>query len=111
MRVDPADAAVAVRSFPRRWHQATTRDRAEIVRPQLDALADQASAALRQVARDLGLPASGSLDEVGPALAAAIESAGPDRWRDDDSVDTLSRAVDAAGSAIRQAERLVEDTD
>jgi hypothetical protein len=54
----------------------------------------------------IGLPASGSLDEVGPALAAAIESAGPDRWRDDDSVDTLSRGVEAAGSAIRQADLL-----
>ena len=111
MRIDPADAAVAVRSFPRRWREVVASDRAPLVRPQLDALGVEVSDALHRAGHALGLHVLGPLDDAARELADAIESSGPDRWRDDAAVEALSGGVGDAGAAIRRAERLVEEAD
>jgi hypothetical protein len=111
VRIDPADAAVAVRSFPRRWREVLASDRADAIRPQLDTLALDLSDALHRAGHAMGLHLSVDLDPAASELATAIESAGPDRWRNDAVVEVLSAGIDEAAAAIRGAERLVEDSD
>lgn len=120
MGVSPADAAVAARSFPRRWRALFARaagdDGASDVldRSGAPALALQAAHALGDAAERLHGRAPTPVDDPLEAidaeslrLADAIEGLDPGLW-DKELVGALSSAIDEAATRLREAERAVE---
>ena len=117
MRISPSDAAVAARSFPRRWRElfASVDDPAVLERSGARELAAAAADALGATAARLGgIPdgASGGdeiarITEAALALANAVDAIPTDGWSGDPIV-ALAAGVDEAATLLRQAERAVE---
>jgi hypothetical protein len=118
--VSPADAAVAARSFPRRWRALFARaagdgDAPDVLdRSGAPALALQAARALGTAAERLHgrppAPVDDPLEAVeveALRLAEAVEGLDTGLW-DKDLVGALSTAIDEAAARLREAERAVE---
>lgn len=105
--IDPRDAVVAIRSFPRRWREVIDQpDLDPAVVGRVEGLRRQAAKALAAAASTLGWDTTGELDQVSDSLARHVEESGPDRWRDDAQRRALDEAVQEAAAALRQAEQL-----
>jgi hypothetical protein len=119
--VSPSDAAVAARSFPRRWRALFARaagdddDTPDVLeRSGAVGLALQAAHALGQAAEQLHGRAPSPVDDPLEAvegeslrLADAIEALEPGLW-DKALIGVLSTAIDDAAARLREAERAVE---
>jgi len=120
--LSPADAAVAVRSFPRRFRELLERARRDGDERAAALVRDRAletATALGAAARRLGGPAGAGSVDVGPGddldgLAAEAEhlAAAVDRvrdWDEGDALQVLRDAVQAGSGKVRDAERAVLD--
>jgi len=118
--VSPPDAAVAARSFPRRWRALFARaagdgDAPDVLdRSGAPALALRAAVVLGEAAEQLHGRAPAAIDDPLEALEAealrladAIEAVDPGQW-DTDGVEALSSAIDEAAALLREADRAVE---
>ena len=119
MTVSPSDAAVAARSFPRRWRALFARAAGDDDTPDVlersgaVGLALQAAHALGQAAERLHGRAPSPVDDPLEAvegeslrLADAIEALEPGLW-DKALIGDLSTAIDDAAARLREAERAV----
>lgn len=119
MTVSPPDAAVAARSFPRRWRALFARAAGDddapdvLVRSGAPDLARRAALALGAAADRLQRGGAAPVDDPLAALeaeatrlAAAVESVDPGQW-DNDAVALLSAAIDEAATLLRAADRAV----
>lgn len=120
MTVSPSDAAVAARSFPRRWRALFARAAGDDETPDVlersgaAGLALQAAHALGQAAERLHGRAPSPVDDPLEAveaeslrLADAIDATDAGLW-DKALVGALSTAIDEAAARLREAERAVE---
>jgi len=129
MSIAPSDAAVAARSFPRRWRALFARavGDAEGYTPSDDdalhrsgaiQLAHRAASTLAHASTHLpgtlvphvSAGAHGVLELVEVAamqLASVIESVPADSWKGE-PIELLTRAIDDAASLLRQAEGAVD---
>ena len=103
----PRDAAVALRSFPRRFREAI--ERAEAADPgsgqAILPLIDQATDAVVQGAQALGIDVAHDIEQATSALAAAVERATAQDWANDEAkLAAVREAVRAAAAALRGAE-------
>ena len=114
--MSPGDAAVAVRTFPRRWRAAFALvDDDQPVPVAAIRLAEEAVLALAGAAARLGAPSgAGSPDpldrmaEVAPSLADQIEAVDPETWRAQRSLLTaVTGAVDEVAAGLRQAQQVI----
>ena len=118
--VSPSDAAVAARSFPRRWRALFARaagddDASDVLdRSGAPALALQAARTLGGAADRLHGRAPAPVDDPLEAveveslrLAEAVEGLDAGLW-DKELVGVLSTAIDDAAARLREAERAVE---
>lgn len=120
MTVNPPDALVAARSFPRRWRAlfatagADPDDTGLLERSGAPALADEAADVLDATAGRLqgGLPAGtgAGLDRLEGAalhLAAAIETVPSDDWAGA-RIQALTNGIDAVAGLLRRAEQAID---
>jgi len=120
--IAPSDAAVAARSFPRRWRALFARaagdDEHQDVLDRSGAidLANDAADVLERTAAALpvlhGASPTGSdvldrLDAAATALAAAIDHVDADDWAGA-PIEALTAGIDDAAALLRQAERAIE---
>jgi hypothetical protein len=118
--VSPPDAAVAARSFPRRWRALFARaagdgDAPDVLdRSGAPALALRAAVVLGSAAEQLHGRAPAPIDDPLEALdaeamrlAEAVEAVASGVW-DADGVEALSSAIDEAAALLREADRAVE---
>lgn len=123
MTVSPADAAVAARSFPRRWRglfaTAAGDEQADLLaRSGAIELAEEATTLLAGTAAALptvglrhgtgGAEVLDRLESSALQLAATIESVPTDDWGRRASIDTLTAGIDGAAGLLRRAERAIE---
>ena len=120
--IAPSDAAVAARSFPRRWRALFARAAGDgehtdvLTRSGAEALAAQAADVLIRTADALpvvhqGAPPGAGLDRLEAAallLANAVESIRGDSWTTA-LTDVLTTGIDDAASLLRQAERAIDE--
>jgi hypothetical protein len=108
--IAPSDAAVAARSFPRRWRALFARAAGDgessdvLHRSGAPDLAARAARALGATAVDDPLAA---LDAEAIRFAEAIEATPSGEW-DADRVGVVSAAVEEAASLLREAERAID---
>ena len=121
MTIVPADAAVAARSFPRRWRGLFARAAGDTDHPDVLErsgalqLAAAAATVLTDIAAALpGLhrPVGGDdilerLDSAAATLADTIDAVPADGWSGH-PIETLTTGIDHAASLLRQAERAIE---
>jgi hypothetical protein len=122
MTIAPSDAAVAARSFPRRWKAlfaSVPEDAGDLLdrgSPSARGLAARARDALAAASARLGgalAPPGGDelagLSTVALELADRVEATDGALWaRDPGSIELLSRSIDEAATALRQAEKVLE---
>ena len=122
MSIAPSDAAVAARSFPRRWRALFARaagddehqdvlDRSGAVDLAGDA-ADvlQRTAAALPVLHSAPAPGGDALDRLeaaATALASAIDHVDADAWAGA-PIEALTSGIDDAATLLRQAERAID---
>jgi hypothetical protein len=122
--IAPSDAAVAARSFPRRWRGLFARaagddDHADVL--ERSGAMELAAAAARVLANTadalpgtvhgvagIGGDVLDRLASAADALARTIESVPPDDWAGAPIV-ALTDGIDRAATLLRQAERAVDD--
>ena len=119
--MSPGDAAIAVRTFPRRWREAFALvDEDQSVPAEAIALAEEAVLALAGAAARLGAPVGGGPSEdvldrmavVAPVLAERIEMVEAETWRAQRSLLTgVTGAVEEVAAALRAAERMIAQGD
>jgi hypothetical protein len=124
MTIAPSDAAVAARSFPRRWRALFARaagdeEQADVLaRSGAAGLADEAAALLATTADRLpaGSPLPSidgtgldRLESAASALASVIEHVPADDWGRGGAIDLLEAGIDGAAALLRQAERAVDE--
>ena len=129
MTIAPSDAAVAARSFPRRWRALFARavgEDGEHDTPQDDVLhrsgaidrahraarllADAAAHLPGTVVSHVSSPAHGVLELVDVAatqLASVIDSVPAEAWQGR-PIELLTETIDEAASLLREAERAIE---
>ena len=117
MTISPSDAAVAARSFPRRWRElfAGVDDPGVLERSGARELATAAAAALAATGARLGGTHAGAgggdeltqVSDAATALASAIDAVPTDGWSGD-PIAALTAGIDEAASLLRRAERAVE---
>jgi hypothetical protein len=123
--ISPSDAAVAARSFPRRWRALFARAAGAdegaadvLARSGAIGLADEASTLLATTADRL--PAAGvrpavvgdgldRLESAAGALADVIDHVPADDWGRGGSIDLLEAGIDGAAALLRQAERAIDE--
>jgi hypothetical protein len=123
MTISPADAAVAARSFPRRWRALFAMAEGDgelsqiLERSGARRLAAQAAGVLESTAESIrgGLPTGLGTDDVLDALEAAadhlvraIDNVGSDDWAGQ-RIETLTTGIDEAAALLRKAQRAIED--
>jgi hypothetical protein len=130
MTIAPSDAAVAARSFPRRWTALfalavgdpdgyTPSDEDALHRSGAIQIAHRAARLLEHTATVLPgavtghvtAGAHGVLELVGVAanrLADVIESVAADDWKGE-PIELLTRSIDEAASLLREAERAIDE--
>jgi hypothetical protein len=122
MTITPPDAAVAARSFPRRWRAlfataAADADMTDLLqRSGAENLATEAAGVLDDTAAKVhaGLATGDSPDSLGRLeaaadhLAAAIGAVPPDEWKGA-RIEALSIGIDRAAALLRQAEQAIEE--
>jgi hypothetical protein len=126
MTIAPGDAAVAARSFPRRWRALFAMAAGEedemaedvLARSGAIELAEQAVASLTATAAALPAltvvrpPAGGDvldrLEAAATALASAVDSVPADRW-EGQPIDALTAGIDETAGLLRRAERAIEE--
>jgi hypothetical protein len=123
MTIDPSDAAVAARSFPRRWRAlfasaAGDEGASDILeRSGAERLAAQAADVLESTAESVrtGLPSgarSGDvLDRIEVAsehLARAIGAVSADDWKGA-HINDLTAGIEEVAALLRQAEKAIEE--
>jgi hypothetical protein len=120
--ISPSDAAVATRSFPRRWRglfaMAAGDDEHNDVLERSGALrmAAEAAAILETTADRIrgGLPSARGetvlehLDAACEHLARAIDNVAPDDWAGA-RIEALTQGIEDVASLLRKAERAIED--
>lgn len=125
MTISPGDAAVAAKSFPRRWRELFAMAAADEDHPDLlersgaVGMADEAATLLAETAERL--PASrvpadteggGPLDRLESAAAAltgTIDGVPADDWGRGGALELLEAGIDGAAALLRQAETAIED--
>lgn len=123
MTISPSDAAVAARSFSRRWRALFAMaegdgEMSEVLeRSGARRLAAQAAGVLESTAESIrgGLP-SGSggtdvldvIDAAADHLVRAIDNVASDDWAGQ-RIQTLTEGIDEAAALLRKAQRAVED--
>jgi hypothetical protein len=123
MTINPPDALVAARSFPRRWRalfaSAVGDEGATDIleRSGAEQLAGQAADVLEATAERVrpGFPSTGGtgdvLDRIDAAsehLAKGMDAVADDDWRGQ-NIDTLSSGIDRVASLLRQAQKAIEE--
>lgn len=124
MTISPSDAAVAARSFPRRWKALFARaagddEQADVLeRSGAVGLADEAAALLATTAERLpvkpvqrptgGGDAVARLESASAALAETIGHVPADDWGRGGAIELLQAGIDGAAALLRQAEAAVE---
>ena len=118
--MSPGDAAVAVRTFPRRWRAAFALVEEDQPPPtEAVQLAEEAVLVLASAAGRLGPAVNGgsgdALDRmatVAPVLAERIEAVDAETWRAQRSLLTaVTGAVDEVAAALRQAQKVMAQGD
>jgi hypothetical protein len=107
----PSDAAVAVRSFARRFRELAERakDDPAIVR-SIERLEGEAASVLAAAAGRLGESGSGAdLEQAAEALATGIGEVSD--WEHGDELQVVREAVQAGSAKVREAERLLPEDD
>ena len=123
MTISPSDAAVAARSFPRRWRGLFAMAEGDgelsqiLERSGARRLAAQAAGVLESTAESIrgGLPRGSAGDDVLDALEAAadhlvraIDNVGVNDWAGE-RIETLTAGIDDAAALLRKAQRAIED--
>ena len=121
--INPPDAVVAARSFPRRWRElfastASDDDGREVLqRSGAPALAQQAAGVLETTATRLLHGATATyghargldlLEHHANFLAQVIDRVRPEDWTDD-RMEALTEGIDAAAELLRRAEAAIEE--
>lgn len=124
MSMSPSDAAVAARSFPRRWRALFARAASDD--EQVDVLARSGAAGLAEETTALlattavRLPAAAVRPVVGGegldrleaaslALADVIDHVPADDWGRGGAIELLEAGIDGAAALLRRAEQAVEE--
>jgi hypothetical protein len=123
MTINPPDALVAARSFPRRWRalfaSAAGNDGASdlLERSGAERLAGQAADVLEATAERVrpGFPSTGRagdvLDRIEAAaehLAKGMDAVAADEWRGQ-NIDALSSGIEQVAALLRQAQKAIEE--
>ena len=124
MTIAPSDAAVAARSFPRRWRALFARaagddEHADVLaRSGAVGLVERATTLLADAAARLpGTVVAGAttgdtpldrLESAATSLARVIESVPGDTWGGA-PIDVLTTTIDDAAALLRQAERAIDE--
>ena len=123
MTISPSDAAVAARSFPRRWRALFAMAEGDgelsqiLERSGARRLAAQAAGVLESTAESIrGGQARGSggddvldvIDTAADHLVRAIDAVATDDWAGP-RIQTLTEGIDEAAALLRKAQRAVED--
>lgn len=123
MTINPPDAVVAARSFPRRWRALFARaagndEQSDVLaRSRAVELANDAVSVLHRTADRLGPGTSATYGEDGPLdllrhaalrLASTIETVNADDWAGE-RIEALTSGIDEAARLLRRAEAAVEE--
>ena len=123
MTISPSDAAVAARSFSRRWRALFAMAEGDgelsqiVERSGARRLAAQAAGVLESTAESIrgGLPSGAVGDDVldvidaaADHLVRAIDNVASDDWAGQ-RIETLTKGIDDAAALLRKAQRAIED--
>jgi hypothetical protein len=123
MTINPSDAVVAARSFPRRWRAlfaAASGDEGSgdlLERSGAERLAAQAADVLESTAEKVrtgfpaGVPSGDVLDRIEVAsehLARAIGAVSADDWKGA-HLDDLTAGIEQVAALLRQAEKAIDE--